>query len=262
MPTLDLTGYQSKPSLLESNIKINEQRIAEKAKEPTSVVSLEDINSLLIEIGQIINEIAELNKQTVNTKAAIDSINALLRDSGFQGFSLRKKTGVANVYEVIREDGSVAKNLSEGERNFIAFLYFYNLVRGSQNSEVVKDNVVVIDDPVSSMDSSTLFIVGAIVRELITICNNNAQIIDDKITGAYIKQIFILTRNVYFHREVTYHQVEKYRSVSFYVIQKVRNVSTIGDPKTRPNWKTTILCKILMRLSGTNLKKLIFLYLF
>lgn len=199
------------------------------------MVSIEDINSLLIEIGQIINEIAELNKQTVNAKAAIDSINALLRDSGFQGFSLRKKTGVANVYEVIREDGSVAKNLSEGERNFIAFLYFYNLVRGSQNSEVVKDNVVVIDDPVSSMDSSTLFIVGAIVRELITICNNNAQIIDDKITGAYIKQIFILTRNVYFHREVTYHQVEKYRSISLYVIQKVRNVSTIGDPKTRPN---------------------------
>ena len=49
-------------------------------------------------------EIAELNKQTVNTKAVIDSINALLRDSGFQGFSLREKVGVANVYEVIREE--------------------------------------------------------------------------------------------------------------------------------------------------------------
>ncbi len=99
----------------------------------------------------------------------------------------------------------------------------------------MKDKVVVIDDPVSSMDSSALFIVGAIVRELITICNNNVQIVDDKITGTYIKQIFILTHNVYFHREVTYHQVEKYRSVSFYVIQKVHNVSTIGAPKTRQN---------------------------
>ena len=49
-------------------------------------------------------EIAELNKQTVNTKAAIDSINVLLRDLGFQGFSLREKVGVANVYEVIREE--------------------------------------------------------------------------------------------------------------------------------------------------------------
>lgn len=57
MPALDLTDYQSKLSLLESNIKINEQRIAEKVKEPTSVVSLEDIDSLLIEIGQIIDEI-------------------------------------------------------------------------------------------------------------------------------------------------------------------------------------------------------------
>ncbi len=307
MPTLDLTEYQSKLSLLESGIKINEQRIAEKVKEPTSVVSLEDIDSLLIEIGQIIDEInkkikvnndvvgaqrqkkaecksavwahiafilkddvtsyqtslaqmkkdaedlknkvfqarrdshalaeeiAELNKQTVNTKAAIDSINALLRDSGFQGFRLREKTGVTNVYEVIREDGSVAENLSEGERNFIAFLYFYNLVRGSQSREVVKDKVVVIDDPVSGMDSGALFIVAAIVRELISICSNNAQIVDNKNTGAYIKQIFILTHNAYFHREVTYHQVEKYKSVSFYVIQKVHNVSTIGAPKTRQN---------------------------
>ena len=37
MPSLDLTDYQSKLSLLEKNIKINEQRIAEKkVKEPTS----------------------------------------------------------------------------------------------------------------------------------------------------------------------------------------------------------------------------------
>ena len=69
-------------------------------------------------------EISELNKHNANTEAAIDSINKILKDSGFQGFSLRAKEGVENVYEVIREDGSVAENLSEGERNFIAFLYF------------------------------------------------------------------------------------------------------------------------------------------
>lgn len=36
-------------------------------------------------------EIAGLNTQAVNTKAVIDNINALLRDSGFQGFSLCEK---------------------------------------------------------------------------------------------------------------------------------------------------------------------------
>ena len=43
------------------------------------------------------------------------------------------------------EDGTRAKKLSEGERNFIAFLYFYHLVRGSQRSDTVKDKIVVID---------------------------------------------------------------------------------------------------------------------
>lgn len=39
------------------------------------------------------------------------------------------------------------ENLSEGERNFIAFLYFYHQVRGSMSSEEIKEKIVVIDDP-------------------------------------------------------------------------------------------------------------------
>lgn len=179
------------------------------------------------EAKKISNEISELNKKIVNTKATIDSMNILLRNSGFQGFSLREKSGVQNVYEVIREDGSVATNLSEGERNFIAFLYFYHRVRGSHSSNEVKDKIVVIDDPVSSMDSSALFIVSALVREMIEICYNNTDYLGQKVQGDYIKQIFVLTHNVYFHREITYQQVSRYRSASFYIIHKTDNVSSI-----------------------------------
>ena len=70
-------------------------------------------------------EANELNKQIVNTEATIDSINVLLDNSGFEGFHLRAKDGVANTYEVIRPDGTVAEKLSEGERNFIAYLLAY-----------------------------------------------------------------------------------------------------------------------------------------
>ena len=76
----------------------------------------------------------------------VDSINAHLTDSGFEGFRLQEKAGVKGVYEVICEDGSVAENLSEGERNFIAFLYFYHIVRGSTSEQDAgKDKTVVID---------------------------------------------------------------------------------------------------------------------
>lgn len=299
MPTIDLTAYQEKLALLESNFEINRQRIAEKVKEPSKTISLEDTDTLLLEIGAMIDEInkqikanndvvsakksskskckteimqylafmlaadvksyqdevaqlqkeiddvtergkklrkeigdltkeiSDLNKHNANTEAAIDSINKILKDSGFQGFSIRAKEGVENVYEVIREDGSIAENLSEGKRNFIAFLYFYHQVRGSMSSEVLKEKIVVIDDPVSSMDSTALFLVSAIVREMINVCRNNTEYLNPKVPGDYIKQLFVLTHNVYFHREVTYQQVGYYNCTSFYMIRKNDNISTI-----------------------------------
>lgn len=299
MPSLDLRAYQEKLSLLESKFEVNRQRIAEKVKEPSKTVSLEDTDTLLLEIGAMIDginklikanndviaakksskekckteimqylafmladevtsykdevarlekeikeitergtllrkeiseltrEISELNKHNANTEAAIDSINKILRDSGFQGFSIRAKDGVENVYEIVRENGTVAENLSEGERNFIAFLYFYHRVRGSMNSEELKEKIVVIDDPVSSMDSTALFIVSAIVREMINVCRNNTEYLNPQVPGDYIKQLFIMTHNVYFHREVTYQQVGYYNCTSFYMICKNDNVSTV-----------------------------------
>lgn len=295
MPSLDLKAYH----LLESKFEVNRQRIAEKVKEPSKTVSLEDTDTLLLEIGAMIDDInklikanndvvaakksskekckteimqhlaflladevtsykdevarlkteiddvtehgkklkkeigelttqiSELNKHNANTEAAIDSINKILRDSGFQGFSIRAKDGVENVYEIVRENGTAAENLSEGERNFIAFLYFYHRVRGSMNSEELKEKIVVIDDPVSSMDSTALFIVSAIVREMINVCRNNTEYLNPQVPGDYIKQLFILTHNVYFHREVTYQQVGYYNCTSFYMIRKNDNVSTV-----------------------------------
>lgn len=172
--------------------------------------------------------IADLNKRIVSTAPTIKSINDLLRDSGFQGFVLREKRGQQNVYEVVRHDGQIAVNLSEGERNFIAFLYFYHLVRGSHSdADVSKDKIVVIDDPVSSMDSSVLFIVSTLVREMVEVCHNNASYLDNQVEGDYIKQIFILTHNVYFHREITYNQTHRYQCVSFFVVNKASNNSSI-----------------------------------
>jgi len=301
-PKLDLTEYKAKLALLEKTIEVNIQRIADKLKEPSTVVTLENVKTLRDEINALIDrfnqqiqannaivgskrqkqtecttkvweliaftlqnevsayktkrkavddeitalmklitdggkasraleqDIADLNKKIVSTLPTITSINILLRDSGFQGFSLREKRGHQNVYEVVRHNGQVAEGLSEGERNFIAFLYFYHLVRdGHADTEVTKDKIVVIDDPVSSMDSSVLFIVSTLVREMVGVCFNNVEYREHEleVQGDYIKQIFILTHNVYFHREITYNQTSRYRCVSFFVVNKASNQSSV-----------------------------------
>ena len=77
------------------------------------------------------------------------------------------------------------------------------------------------------MDSSTLFIVSSMIREMISVCHNNIELLNPDIGGNYIKQIFILTHNAYFHREITYNQVDFYDSVSFFMIRKSENQSSI-----------------------------------
>ena len=170
----------------------------------------------------------DLRKNTVETETAKDSINNMLRDSGMQGFSLQPKRGVDHVYEVRRPDGTIADNLSEGEKNFIAFLYFYHLVYGSDSADGdAREKIVVIDDPVSSMDSSSLFIVSTLVRQMIEVCRNNADNRNKTADGNFIKQIFVLTHNAYFHREISYSYVSRYEFASFYLIRKLNMRSSV-----------------------------------
>ena len=179
-------------------------------------------------LDEIKTQLKTLRGKTVETDTAKDSINLMLRDSGMRGFSLEPKAGVDNVYEVRRPDGTIADNLSEGEKNLIAFLYFYHLVHGSDSADgETREKIVVIDDPVSSMDSGSLFIVSTLVRQMIEICRNNADNRNRTAEGNFIKQIFILTHNAYFHREVSYSYVAKYDYASFYLIRKIGTKSTI-----------------------------------
>ena len=178
--------------------------------------------------SEISQQIKALRGSVVDTGAVMEQINTVLKESGFQGFHLAGEPGVQNTYRVVRPDGSTAENLSEGERNFIAFLYFYFLVHGSlDESGDPRGKIVVIDDPVSSMDSSALFIVAAHVRELVSICENNVEYRHDTGRGNFIKQIFILTHNAYFFREVSYNHLSNYGYASYFLINKNDNRSSV-----------------------------------
>jgi wobble nucleotide-excising tRNase len=102
------------------------------------------------------NEIMQLERQSTSIQPTIDAINALLTSFGFQGFSLAKADS-GNYYVLRRPNGVDAREtLSEGERTFITFLYFYHLLKGSDSeSGITTDRVVVFDDPVVTSCSSS-----------------------------------------------------------------------------------------------------------
>ncbi len=174
-------------------------------------------------------EIGELEKQTTSVQPTMDGINSLLSSFGFQGFKLEKTAG-ATSYKLVRPDGSDAKaTLSEGEKTFITFLYFYHLLKGSESDTgITTDRIVVFDDPVSSLDSDILFIVSSLIKGLF----------DEVRSGTgHIKQIFVMTHNVYFHKEVTYNSRRKEVAMNeetFWIVRKPGLVSKLDKHPTNP----------------------------
>jgi wobble nucleotide-excising tRNase len=175
-------------------------------------------------------EIRTLEKDTTSIQPTIDAINALLHSFGFTGFSLAKSNR-ERFYKIQRPDGSDAKEtLSEGEKNFITFLYFYHLLKGSETETGMTSNrVVVFDDPVSSLDSDILFIVSNLIK----------GVFDEARTGSgTIKQVFVLTHNVYFHKEVSFHPKRcadgRLKDETFWTVRKFNNESKIRHHETNP----------------------------
>jgi wobble nucleotide-excising tRNase len=300
---LDVEGLRQGKTLLDAQLTLNLQRIADKQKEPSRRVTLEPLGELLGRIRDLIDtanqkvdehnhivanlaqerrqltaqvwkyilevelkgflagydkkseqlqkaidslskqledaqqkrrtkaaEIRRLEKQTTSTQPTIDAINGLLTSFGFLGFSIAKADD-ERCYKLVRPDGADAKEtLSEGEQTFVSFLYFYHLLKGSiSESGITTDRVVVFDDPVSSLDSDVVFIVSSLIR----------GVFDEVREGkGHIKQIFLFTHNVYFHKEVTFRPKRSRdpmkKEETFWTIRKPGLNSVVESHATNP----------------------------
>lgn len=175
--------------------------------------------------------LADLEKQVTSVQPTVTEINATLASFGFTSFRLATAGDKQQFYAIVRGDGSDAREtLSEGERSFITFLYFYHLIRGSTSASGVNvDRIVVFDDPVSSLDSDVLFIVSALIK----------RVLAEAVGGnGRVKQVFVLTHNIYFHKEVSFdpkrQQGERRTHETFWVIRKAGNATIIERHEKNP----------------------------
>lgn len=153
-----------------------------------------------------------LRSQTVNTKEAVDNINLILKNAGYDGFEIAEKDAVNNISQYYLKrlntvDGSpIFKSLSEGEKNFISFLYFFQLCIGTDDiqNNGSKKKMIVIDDPVSSLDSQALFVVSTLIHNLILRKGDNPKSDKKLFKNDSISQVFIFTHNLYFYKEVSF----------------------------------------------------------
>lgn len=197
-----------------------------------AIKSLEDqINAKIKELNELSQKIDNLELEIRTVKPTIIAINKILSSFGFKSFKLAEAEKKGN-YKIVRENGEDAKNtLSEGEKTFISFLYFYYLINGSldRSARITTDKIVVFDDPISSLDSSVLFIVSNLIKKIINEVRNGE---------GKIKQVFVLTHNVYFHNEVTYISSRENNNdrndTTFWIIRKIKDKSQIFNYDNNP----------------------------
>jgi len=174
----------------------------------------------LTESNKLNIEIQNLSKNVTSIQPTIDEINRLLKSYGFLNFEI-VSTEEKGSYQIQREGGEIAETtLSEGEITFITFLYFLQRAKGGETEESInEERILVIDDPISSLDSNVLFVVSTLIKEIIKTV---------KLDEGNIKQIILLTHNVYFHKEVSYEGLNRKGEKSqFWILRKNNKVSTI-----------------------------------
>jgi wobble nucleotide-excising tRNase len=175
-------------------------------------------------------EIEENERKITSIKPTIDAINKLLSSFGFVNFYLAE-SAEDGFYEVKRPSGENAKDtLSEGEKSFITFLYFYHLIRGSFSaSGATTDRIVVFDDPVSSLDADILFIVCNLIKGIVKEMRKG---------GGTIRQVFVLTHNIYFHKEITFDKkrsgADALHDETFWIIRKSTDRSELVSSAENP----------------------------
>lgn len=203
----DLSQYEQKKTRLNKAIQGMEENLGTKKQQ------LRELNA----------QVAELEKQSTSIHPTKDTINNLLQTFGFNSFCIEVVDEQGH-YKICRENGDDAsRSLSEGEKTFITFLYFYSLIKGAQSASGITTNrVVVFDDPISSLDSDILYIVSSLIKGVIE---------DARSRASQIKQVFILTHNVYFHKEISFHKNRSKNNVmadeSFWMVKKLHQGSQI-----------------------------------
>jgi wobble nucleotide-excising tRNase len=180
---------------------------------PDSLTSIDEnqakIDLLTSKIDETSQRVRELERQLSDLVRAAESINDYLK-LFFGKDDLRIEATSDGKLKVFRSD-VVAKNLSEGEKTAIAFVYFTTKL--DEKGFTHADSIIFIDDPVSSLDSNHMFAVYSLIRHKLSAC----------------QQLFIATHSFEFLNLLKewLDDKEYKKDTSFYLIERSRN--TTGD---------------------------------
>ncbi|EOT6075969.1 AAA family ATPase [Escherichia coli] len=167
----------------------NNTNMEELKGERNSIIQRKDI--IEGEIQQEKVRLSNLRKQVSNMDETVDKINASLKNLGLNSLEI-KKSYERNFFQIHRGNDNVEiyKSLSEGEKTIITFLYFLECCEGQLEDGEIKDKLIVIDDPISSLSHDYIYEISSLIHY---------RIIEGIAPDA---KILILTHNLFFFQEI------------------------------------------------------------
>ncbi len=143
----------------------------------------ERLNCLLEKIN---NKLDELYKQK---RPDIEMINRYLQALNLPKYYLDTEYRIV-LKDAVVENSEATIILSDGEKTTLAFAYFLARLKLFYNKENLKNLVIVIDDPISSLDEQRIYNTSYLVAKI------NQELAGEMLAQASDKaQVFVLTHN-------------------------------------------------------------------
>ncbi|GHS48952.1 hypothetical protein JP0126_13090 [Helicobacter pylori] len=164
------------------------QKSKEEAERKLSVLNCrhERLNRLLEKINKKLKELYDQKRPDIET------INNYLKALNLSKYSLDKDYRIVLNSDAL-ENSEAKIILSDGEKTTLAFAYFLARLKLFYKKEDLKNLVVVIDDPISSLDEQRIYNTTCLVAKI------NQELAREKLSNKEDKaQVFVLTHNYTF----------------------------------------------------------------
>lgn len=148
-------------------IAIKEENIQDKIEQIQK--NEEEIKIVDFNNKKIYNEIRSLEEQKSEYTDFMNFLNGILYSLGIQ-IKLILKEDNYYLKHPLEECNLTINSISEGEKNLLALMYFYFELYSDKEQENFNSDIelVIIDDPISSLDDSNKFYVLEIVKRILS----------------------------------------------------------------------------------------------
>lgn len=200
-------------------------------------------------IGQKDSEIKELKNKLDSVDKGKEELNNFIK------LFLNREDLIINVtddkYFVLNRNGKIATHLSDGEKTAIAFSHFMVMLKSLKDEGKLKDHIIFIDDPISSLDANHIAQVYSLINNFFFQKGLDAEN-PEKLCNCF-HQLFISTHNFEFFsflRDSSYinkkkkvnegERIVEKPSCNYYLLKKINKTDSVIEniPKALSTYKS------------------------